>query len=280
MTSPRSLLKAWGINANKRLGQHFLVDPNTSDLIVRRSGVGPEDTILEIGAGTGALTIPIARSVRQVIAVELDKRLAGLLKNELLAASIENVIVRQEDILRFDFETLARTRTHPVVVIGNLPYNISSQVLIKLIQQRKFVETAVLMFQKELAERIMAPPGNRIYGRLSVAVQYCATVTSLVTVRASSFYPRPKVDSRVLHIRFQESPTFPADDEYLLFRLIGAAFNQRRKTIKNALKGNILGLKPEDVSRLLKKAKIDPLRRPETLGVKEFVEISNMVHKV
>jgi 16S rRNA (adenine1518-N6/adenine1519-N6)-dimethyltransferase len=277
MTSPRSLLKAWGFYADKRLGQHFLADPHIADLIVSRAGLRPEDTVLEIGAGTGALTIPIARSVQRVVAVERDKRMADLLRNELLAASIDNVIITQENIFSFDFATLARGCSRPVVVMGNLPYNISSQVLIRLIDYRKCISTAVLMFQKELANRIMAVPGNKIYGRLSVVVQYYAKVVPLITVGASSFYPRPKVDAKVLRIEFQSPVVYPARDESLLFRIVEAAFNQRRKTIKNALKGGNLGLAPKAALDVLIRATIDPWRRPETLSVKEFVDISNLI---
>ena len=277
MTSPQSLLRTWGLYAEKRLGQHFLADPAVADLIVRRAGLTPEDTVLEIGAGTGALTIPIARSAQKVISVERDKRMAQLLRNELLAASVDNVIVTQEDILAFDFETLAQTYFCPIVVMGNLPYNISSQILIRLIDYRAFISTAVLMFQKELADRIMATSGNKIYGRLSVRVQYYAKVVPLITVGASSFYPRPKVDSKVLRIEFENPVPYPAEDESLLFRIVDAAFSQRRKTIKNALEGGSLGMSAKAILEVLVSAQIDPRRRPETLSVKEFVDISNLI---
>jgi 16S rRNA (adenine1518-N6/adenine1519-N6)-dimethyltransferase len=277
MTSPRSLLKAWGIYAEKRLGQHFLADPSVADLIVRRAGLMPGDIVLEIGAGTGALTIPIARSVQRVVAVERDKRMAELLRNELLAASADNVIIAQENILSFDFEMLAKTCSCPIVVMGNLPYNISSQVFIQLIDYRAFISTAILMFQKELADRIMAASGNKIYGRLSVRAQYYAEVVPLMTVGASSFYPRPKVDSQVLRIKFTSPILYPARNEPLLFRIVDAAFRQRRKTIKNALEGGNLGMKAKAILAVLDRAKIDPRRRPETLSVKEFVGISNLI---
>lgn len=277
MTSPRSLLKAWGFYADKRLGQHFLADSHIAGLIVKLAGLTPEDTVLEIGAGTGALTIPIARSVQKVVAVERDKRMADLLRNELLVASVDNVIITQENILSFDFETLVRTCSRPIVVMGNLPYNISSQVLIRLIDYRKWIATAVLMFQKELADRIMAASGNKIYGRLSIRVQYYAKVVPLIMVSASSFYPRPQVDSKVLRIDFQDPVSYAAKDESLLFRVVEAAFSQRRKTIKNAMKGGNLGMTPQAILNVLVNAKIDPRRRPETLSVKEFVDISNLI---
>ncbi|MBW2646054.1 MAG: ribosomal RNA small subunit methyltransferase A [Deltaproteobacteria bacterium] len=279
MTSPRSLLKAWGVYADKRWGQNFLADPHMAGLIVKRAGLKPDDIVLEIGAGTGALTIPISRSVQRVVAVERDKRMAELLRNELLAASVDNVIITQENILSFDFEELGRTCSRPIVVMGNLPYNISSQILIRLIRYREAVSTAVLMFQKELADRIMAAPGNKIYGRLSVVVQYCARVAPLITVGASSFYPRPKVDSEVLRIEFETPVSYPASDESLFFNVVRAAFSQRRKTIKNALKGGNLGIDAEGVLDVLDRAGIDSQRRPETLGVKEFVDISNLIQE-
>lgn len=278
MTSPRSLLKAWGIHANKRLGQHFLTDPHMADLIVQRADLKSDDTVLEIGAGTGALTIPIARSVQRVVAVERDKKMAEILRNELLAESAHNVVITREDILHFDFKALAQTCSRPMVVIGNLPYNISSQILIRLIRCREVIARAVLMFQKELAQRIMAAPGNKIYGRLSVVVQYCAKATPLITVGASSFYPSPKVDSEVVLLKFERPVVYPAKDESLFLRVVAAAFGQRRKTIKNALKGGGLGLTAEGVAEILAGAGIDPQRRPETLSVKDFVDISNVFH--
>jgi 16S rRNA (adenine1518-N6/adenine1519-N6)-dimethyltransferase len=279
MTSPATLLKGWKLYARKQLGQNFLADPSTAEMIVTRSRITPADTILEIGAGLGALTVPLARVARRVYAVEKDKRLIPLLKNELLTAGVQKQVeLMQNDILNLDIEHLSRQAGHPLVVMGNLPYNISSQILVRLIQARHVVPQAVFMFQKELAERIMASPGNKAYGRLSVALQYCAHIGKLADVRANLFFPKPKVDSMVLDIRFFRQPDIVADNEALFFEVVKAAFGQRRKTLRNALSNGMPGFDPGIIESVLIRARIDPARRAESLSVPEFVELSNQLY--
>lgn len=280
MTAPRTLLDAWGLRPQKQLGQNFLTDPSTAAMIVTRAAVGPQDVVLEIGGGLGALTIPLARQVRKVITVEKDRRLVGLLRTELVAAGVANVAVLAADIRRVDIHALAREAGRRLVVAGNLPYNISSQILVQLVERRTEVERAVLMFQKELAQRILAAPGGRDYGRLTVLLQYSADVRTLAELKAASFYPRPKIDSTVLEVRFKARPQFPAADEDLLFRVVKAAFGQRRKTLKNALAGGSLTLDGAGAERALTAAGIDPGRRAETLAVADFVALANHLSKV
>jgi 16S rRNA (adenine1518-N6/adenine1519-N6)-dimethyltransferase len=277
MTSPRTLLTAWNIQAKKQLGQNFLSDAAVARQIVKHARLTDDEVILEIGAGLGAITLPAAACVRRLIAVDKDRQLIGLLKTELLAAGIENVDVREADILKLDLEAIARQAARPLVVMGNLPYNISSQVIVQLIHARDHVDRAVLMLQKEMAQRVCAGPGSKTYGRLSVMLQYCAGVRSLMQVKASQFFPAPKVDSTVIGIRFTAPPPFPAHDEALLFRVIKAAFGKRRKTLRNALAQSDLALAPTTCETLLAKAGIDPTRRAETLTVEDFVRLSNTV---
>jgi 16S rRNA (adenine1518-N6/adenine1519-N6)-dimethyltransferase len=163
------------------------------------------------------------------------------------------------------------------VVLGNLPYNISSQVIVQLIHARSRIDRAVLMLQKEMAQRICAGPGSKDYGRLSVMLGYCAHTQVLMQVRAPVFFPAPKVDSSVVSIRFASPPPFSADDEALLFRVVKAAFGKRRKTLRNALSQSDLNLKPSICEHLLDKAQIDPMRRAERLSVEEFVRLSNVI---
>jgi 16S rRNA (adenine1518-N6/adenine1519-N6)-dimethyltransferase len=166
--------------------------------------------------------------------------------------------------------------------LGNLPYNISSQVVVKLINERRFVRRAVLMFQKELAERLCAGPGSKTYGRLSVLLQYCAEVRLIRFVGADQFFPKPKVDSAVLRIDFKESmdPAVPlADDEKILARVVQAAFGRRRKTMRNALAGTLLGMDTQKAADVLKEVNIDPRRRAETLSVEEFVALANRINR-
>ncbi|MDY6953559.1 MAG: 16S rRNA (adenine(1518)-N(6)/adenine(1519)-N(6))-dimethyltransferase RsmA [Thermodesulfobacteriota bacterium] len=279
MTSPRSLLKAWQIRPRKSMGQHFLQDSNAASMIVRHGGFDRQDVILEIGAGLGALTVPLARNAGHVLAVEPDSKIAALLGNELLAAGVSNVTIIQEDILRCDIKALTDGAAHdrPIKVVGNLPYHISSQVLIHLISGRRCIDSALLMFQKELAERLLARPGTKVYGRLSVLVQYCAEIDAIAQVAAPSFYPQPKVDSTVVRTRFLDPPPFPAADEGLFLKIVRAAFAKRRKTLKNALTRSDLGFNEGQVLGALRSTGVDPRRRAETLSVPDYVALANLL---
>ncbi len=280
MTSPRVLLSAHGLRPQKRLGQNFLSNPSTAQMIVNRSGVRPEDIVIEIGPGLGALTVPLARTARRVYAIEKDRNLAAILKSELLANGISNVELLETDVLQLDWAGLAREVGPPLTVFGNLPYNISSQVVVHLIESRQHLSRAVLMFQRELAARLAAAPGGKDYGRITVMLAYCATVTHVCHVGAKAFYPAPKVGSEVLEICFSPAKTYPAHNEARLFQLIAAAFGKRRKTLKNALSASGLQIAPALAAQALAQAGIDPVRRAETLSPEEFValEISLRSH--
>jgi len=260
----------------KQLGQNFLADPAIPRTIVNRTGISAADVVLEIGAGLGALTVPAAGAAGHVYAVETDRRLIDLLETELLLHKRDNVTVITADILRFDLGNFVREAgiDRPLVVIGNLPYHISSQIVVRLIEARGWIDRAALMFQKELARRFMAKPGGRDYGRLTVMLAYCAEVRSLLTVTADRFFPKPKIDSEVIEIRFRETPEHPTPDEAFLFRVVKAAFGQRRKTLRNALAGSELHIPAAAAERALEAASIDPARRAETLTVREFVALS------
>jgi len=275
MTSPRTLLDAWQIPAKKQLGQNFLRHPSAAEKIVGLARLAPDDTVLEIGAGLGALTIPAARSAARVIAVETDRRITGLLKAEILAAGLENVQIVAKDILTLDMAGLVAEGAGRAVVMGNLPYHISSQVLVRLIQARRHIHHAVLMFQKELAQRLMAPVGTKAYGRLTVMLDYCADVQPLMRLSADAFFPRPKIESTVVGMRFKSSPAQTPQDEAFFHQVVKAAFSKRRKTLKNALAGSHLELSPQAAVAALAAAGIDPVRRAETLTVDEFVRLSN-----
>jgi len=275
MTSPRTLLSSMDLQAKKQLGQNFLSDPSTAEMIVSRARICASDTVLEIGPGLGALTFPLAKCARQVIAVEKDHQIAGILKSMIDSSHISHVTIIENDILKVNLNEIADQAGHPLVVMGNLPYNISSQVLIQLIQNRKAVSRAILMFQKELAERITSDPGVKDYGRITVMLKYCADVSTLATVKSHLFFPKPKVDSAVVEIRFRTHPPWPADDEVFLSRVTQAAFGKRRKTLKNALSSSSLGISGQLAENALECASIVPSRRAETLSIAEFVALSN-----
>jgi 16S rRNA (adenine1518-N6/adenine1519-N6)-dimethyltransferase len=271
-------MKAWSLRPRKELGQNFLADRNTAEMIVARSGVTRNDTVLEIGSGLGALTIPLSRQAQKVVAVEKDPKLVKILKNELLVNDCTNVVLLQEDFLKIDLDSISTTNGNRLVVMGNIPYNISSQILVALILKRKYFKKAVLMFQKELAMRLKAEPGGRSYGRIAVMLRYCATIRHLATIKPSLFYPKPNVDSIILDIVFQDGRHPAAVDETFLFKVVKAAFSKRRKTLKNSLAGPMLQLTPNTAAKELTAVGIDPVRRPETLSVAEFVLLSNHLY--
>ena len=280
MTSPKILLKAWNIRAKKQLGQHFLTDPSIAEMIVSRANILSCDRVVEIGAGLGALTIPLARKAGHVYAVEKDHRICELLNAELLANNISNTTIISKNILHVDYRSIADDDHRPMVVMGNLPYNISSQVLVQLIHSRQSISRAILMFQKELARRITAQAGTKDYGRLTVMLRYCAEVKTLTTIAAAAFFPIPKVDSEVLEIQFKTRREYPSHDEAMLFKVIKAAFGNRRKTLKNALAASELKIDPQTALRALTKAEIEPVRRAETLSVSEFISLQVQLAQV
>jgi 16S rRNA (adenine1518-N6/adenine1519-N6)-dimethyltransferase len=255
------------------MGQNFLANPSTAETIISRAHLSSEDVVLEIGAGLGALTIGLARTVKKVYAVEKDRQLVDLLKAELLANRIFNCEIIPNNILFMDLDAIAKTIGTKITVFGNLPYGISSQILVKLIQSRSCLDRTILMFQKELAQRISAQPGGRDYGRISAMLRYCANIQRLAHIRASVFYPPPKVDSTVIEIRFKSTAIYGPHDEAMLFDVIKAAFGNRRKTLKNALAASGLGINTQTALRALDLAGIDPSRRAETLGPAEFVSL-------
>ena len=278
MTSPAVLMKAWRIYPKKQLGQNFLTDANMAAAIVSYTGLSTDDVVLEIGAGLGSLTIPLARQARKVIAIEKDHRLVELLSTELTAASLANVSLLEQDILKLDIPSLAETENTDLTVVGNVPYNISSQILVQIVKARASIKKAILMFQKELAQRITAPPGSKAYGRISVMVQYCARVKVLTEVKAGLFYPKPNIDSLVLGIDFDPEAGKQVRDEAFFFDVVKAAFSKRRKTLRNALTGFIPGFDAKLSAKALEGAGIDPVRRAETLTVEEFVRLTNHIH--
>jgi len=278
MTSPQTLMKAWNLHPKKQLGQNFLLDPNMAGAIVQKAGITADDVVLEIGAGLGSLTRPLAQKARKVIAVEKDHRLIGLLHTELAAAGLSNVSLMEQDILKLDIPSVAAGEKCTLVVIGNVPYNISSQILVKILKARSCIKKTVLMFQKELAQRITASPGSKSYGRLSAMVQYCAQVEILTEVKAGLFYPKPNIDSLVLGIHFNPGAEKLVRNETFLFDVIKAAFSKRRKTLRNALAGFIPGFDANVAAKALEETNIAPVRRAETLTVEEFMALSNHIY--
>lgn len=263
------------IYAGKEMGQNFLSNPETARMIVEQTGIDSHARVLEIGPGLGALTIPIAQKTRHITVVEKDRRLIPLLVQALERHGIDWVRVMNQDFLKTDITTLADGQK--LVVMGNLPYNISSQILFRLIRSRGLIDRAYLMFQRELADRILATPGNKAYSRLSVVSQYAAKIRRKIDIGPGAFFPKPAVDSTVLSFDFFSSRPFSGDMELLLFTVIKAAFSKRRKSLKNSLVGADLGLDKSTVAKALAGAGIVPERRAETLSVAEFEALTRAV---
>ncbi len=279
MTHPGQLLKENSLYAGKELGQNFLSNPATARMIVEKTGITEDSHVLEIGSGLGALTSHIAKITRHVTAIEKDSRLVPLLKQELATEDLLHVNIMNMDVLKADIPQIVQggNQDSKLVVIGNLPYNISSQILFKLVEESHCIEKAFLMFQKELAKRIIASPGGRDYSRLSAVVQYAADINFVTDIGPGSFFPKPAVDSTILRFDFFEKKAFNRQQEKVLFNVIKAAFSKRRKSLKNSMCGGEFDFKKDFVEAVLEKAKIDSKRRAETLTVEEFKNLARAV---
>ncbi len=261
----------------KRLGQNFLVDPSISEKIISLSGFSADDTVLEIGPGKGALTLPLARRVNHVVAVEKDVQLVEWLSGGLKKAGLNNVTLLHEDILKLDWQTLRKHFPGRIPVIGNLPYNISSPVLEKMCQNPQWMGQAVLMFQKEVAERLTAASGSKAYGALTLLVQYHARVLSLLKVLKGSFFPVPKVDSMVVSVDFEKPYPQRAVHEGFFRTVVKGAFAHRRKTILNSLKGAMPDQTRESLLNALAACGIESGKRAEVLGMGDFLRLSSVL---
>jgi 16S rRNA (adenine1518-N6/adenine1519-N6)-dimethyltransferase len=261
-------LREYGLFAKKRLGQHFLVDQNILNKVVRTAQVEKGDVILEVGPGLGTMTLALAQIAKKVIAVEIDSKLALILKQKMRDYS--NVEVIQRDILKMDFDQLFRKERHPIKVAANLPYHISTPLLFRFFEFNKAFSTLTLMVQKEVAERIVAPPGGKEYGPLSILVQMFLDVSIRFSVKRSAFFPPPEVESAVVHMSFKEKPMVKSEDEEWFKKVVKGCFGYRRKTLMNALKHSRLPL-PPSIEWRMEEIGINPQRRPETLTIQELV---------
>jgi len=274
MQSPLSLLRKHGIRPRKRLGQNFLCDPNILEKIVRIAEVRDTDTVVEIGSGIGVLTALLAARAGRVIAVEVDRRLVEVLQAEL--GGVPNVTIVHADVLEYDFAS-ARPGEGRVRVVGNVPYSLSSPIVLRLLEYRASIDRAVLMLQREVAERLAAPPGTRDYGPLSVTVALYTQAHLEMRVPASCFVPRPDVESRVIRLDMRASPLCRVDDADIFRAVVRGGFARRRKTLLNSLKHSGLPVDAESIPAILEELGIDGTRRAETLTVQEFACLSNRI---
>ncbi len=262
MISVRKMVAQYEIHPRKRLGQSFLEDRNIIRRIVALAEPAGDETVVEIGAGLGFMTEELAKKAGRVIALEVDQRLVGVLRERF--AGQDRVEVLQMDVLKYDFSSACPGGR--IKVVGNIPYHISSPILFRLLDFRRSISLMILMFQKELADRITAPPGTKDYGIPSVLVARYTRATCELTVPPTCFYPVPDVVSSVLRITVRQEPNLL--DEALFAKIVRAAFAQRRKTLWNNLRQ--IGIPEEMVDRMFAGSGIDRTRRAETLSVEEF----------
>ena len=276
----RAIKEKYGFRLSKSLGQNFLTDKNIIDEIIEGAAIGPQDLVIEIGPGIGVLTAEAAQQAAKVIAIEIDSKLIPILGETL--AEYDNVEVINQDILKTDLNGIIDEQrqlgnfTGDVKIIGNLPYYITTPIIMHILENSIHAESITVMMQKEVADRIKASPGNKTYGAISAAVQYYCEVEQVISVPKEVFVPRPKVDSAVLKLTIRKETPVDLIDEKAFFACIKAGFGQRRKTLLNSLTGTY-GLSKDEIRAILEKAGIDPVRRAETLDMNEFADIANGV---
>ena len=272
------ILKKYNFTMQKKYGQNFLVDTNVLEGIVEASGITRQDCVLEIGPGIGTMTQYLAESAREVVAVEIDKALIPILEDTL--SSYHNITVVNEDILKVDIRRLAEERNGgaPIKVVANLPYYITTPILMELFESGVPLERVTVMVQTEVAQRMQVGPGTKEYGALSLAVQFYAEPKILMQVSPSCFMPRPKVGSAVIRLQTYEQPPVKAKDEALLFAIIRASFNQRRKTLQNGLSHvPELGISKEITAKVLTEMGLPASVRGEALTLEQFAELTDRV---
>ena len=268
----RKQLRELQIRPTKRLGQHFVVDPNVLRKIVDCAALEAEDIIVEIGAGLGNLTAPLAERARRVYAVEVDQRLANALRDQFSRGNVVEVILA--DALQFDFNALFEKWRRKMKVVANLPYEISSPMIFRLFQEREIFSLLVLMLQMEVARRVVAKPGTKDYGPLSLWSQLYSWPQVVFSVAPQAFYPRPKVDSAVVKFEILQKPSVEIEDEKTLRRVIRSAFAYRRKTLSNAIHlGEFSHLPMSKIMDALQSIGINPSVRGETLSLEQFRDL-------
>lgn len=275
-----AVLKKYNIHFQKKFGQNFLIDTHVLEKIIASAGVTKDDFILEIGPGIGTMTQYLCERAGKVMAVEIDGNLIPVLKDTLSA--YDNVTVVNEDILKLDMVQIAQEYNggRPVKVVANLPYYITTPIIMELFESRMPLESVTVMVQKEVADRMQAVPGSKEYGALSLAVQYYASAEIVANVPPNCFMPRPNVGSAVIRLTCHKENPVKVEDEKFMFRIIRASFNQRRKTLQNGL-GNDAGLlvTKEETAKALEEMGLSQTIRGERLSLEQFAQLSNLLQE-
>lgn len=273
-----AVLQKYGFNFQKKYGQNFLIDPHVLDKIIDAARIGPDDFVLEIGPGIGTMTQYLAESAREVVAVEIDEKLIPILGDTL--KEYNNVTILNEDILKVDIRKLAEEKNggKPIKVVANLPYYITTPIIMGLFESEVPLDSVTVMVQKEVAQRMQVGPGTKEYGALSLAVQYYAQPYIVANVPPNCFIPRPAVGSAVIRLtRFQEKPV-KVKDEAFLFKIIRASFNQRRKTLQNGLYNSPeLKIPKEKTVKVLEQMGLPASIRGEKLDLVQFARLSDLL---
>ena len=276
------VLQKYHFNFQKKFGQNFLIDTHVLDKIIASAGVTKEDFVLEIGPGIGTMTQYLCESAREVVAVEIDQNLIPILQDTLSA--YDNVTVINEDILKLDIAKLAEERNggNPIKVVANLPYYITTPIIMGLFESHVPIESITVMVQKEVADRMQVGPGTKDYGALSLAVQYYAKPEIVANVPPNCFMPRPNVGSAVIRLTRHDTVPVDVEDEKLMFAIIRASFNQRRKTLANGL-SNAPGIRlsKEEIQESITELGVPVTIRGEALTLQQFAKLSNIIkHKI
>ncbi len=275
-----AVLQKYNFNFQKKFGQNFLIDTHVLDKIIEESHITKDDFVLEIGPGIGTMTQYLCENAREVAAVEIDKNLIPILADTLSA--YDNVEVINEDILKVDINRLAQEKNggRPIKVVANLPYYITTPIIMGLFESHVPIDSITIMVQKEVADRMQVGPGTKDYGALSLAVQYYAKPEIVANVPPNCFMPRPNVGSAVIRLTRHSAPPVQVENEKLMFRLIRASFNQRRKTLANGL-GNApdIPLSKTEIQESIEELGVPATIRGETLTLEEFAKLSNIVGK-
>ena len=275
-TNTIEILDKYGFSFQKKFGQNFLIDENVVRKIVREAGVTKDDFVLEVGPGIGTMTQILCEEAREVVAVEIDKKLIPILTKDTLSY-YDNVTVINEDILKLDIAKLAKEKNDgkPIKVVANLPYYITTPIIMGLFESGVALDSITIMVQKEVADRMQVGPGTKDYGALSLAVQYYAKPSIVLTVPASCFMPRPNVDSAVIRLeRYSQTPV-DVKDAHLMFNIIRASFNQRRKTMTNSVVNAGLGITKERLLTALEACGLPATVRGEALTLEQFAQLAN-----
>ena len=267
-----------GFTFEKKFGQNFIINPSVCPRIVDHAGIDENTGVIEIGTGVGVLTAELAKRAKKVVAIEIDTDLKELLKETL--GEYDNIEIIFDDVLNVDLNALIdeKFKGMPVVVCANLPYYITSPIIMKLLEDRLNVENITVMVQKEVADRMQVGPGTKDYGALSLAVQYYAKPEIVANVPPNCFMPRPKVGSAVIKLTRYEKPPVEVQDERLMFRLIRASFNQRRKTLVNGIKNSgDFSLGKEEIENIFEKCGLPLNIRGEALTLEQFAMLANCI---